>query len=349
MKDLQKIFETSLDTADIYKLAYKLTLSEIEENGYSPKEFYTSFELCLKNKNMLNEQNQTKLIRAITKAFIHKDEQSIYDDIEKLNMLRSKINDKKEQLRYKIYDIFESFEVKSELLDEAKLYDMELLGMMQETVSSAIIAVLEQGVMVDDRIKNISADMFYLTLCEGEFSNERAINIAKSILNPALEIANEWKNYTQNIVSSCVFGIYEGIFKSLERLKKELEYELIEEQLQKKALMLVSFERDFTKLLYEFSKYDNSANKVLKTLLEENLDTTFAKSKRIFAELTENIRLKLITTKTHEKINTIKKELEEAKQTARARYNELRSKDAKNIGEKLAKKAKQFIDNIGKK
>lgn len=349
MQNIKQIFLSGLETADIYKLAYKLVLSEIEEKKVNPKEFFNLFEKCLSEKNMLNDENQTLLIRAITKAYIHQDEQSIYQDIEKLNMLRGKINDKKEELRYKIYDIFDSFEVKNELLDEVKLYDMELLGMISETTSSAIISVLEQGIMVEDRIKTIGEDMFYIALCEGEFSNERALNIAKNILTPALEIANEWKSYTQTIVHFIVFGIHDGIFKALERLKKELEYELLEDELQKKALMLVSFESDFTKLLHELSLYNTSSSLVLKELLENSIDTRFAKYKRVFGELKENISLKLITSKTHEKITLLKKELEEAKENAKIKYNEIKLKDAKNIGEKLAKNAKKIIEKIGKK
>ena len=349
MKNIEKIFETSLDTADIYKLAYKLVLSELDENKITPKEFYDMFEKCLKNKGILNNENQTKLVRAITKAYIHKDEQSIYNDIEKLNMLKSRINDKKDDLRHKIYDIFESFNVKNELLDEAKLYDIELLGMVSETVSSAIISILEQGTMIEDEIKRISEDVFYLALCEGEFSNERALEIAQNILTPSLEIANEWKNYTSSIVEASVFGIYNGIFRALERLKKELEYELIEDELQKKALMLASFESDFTKLLHNLSSYNNSSSLILKNLLENNIDTTFAKSKRMFSELKESISLKLITIKTHETIVNIKKELDEAKEAAKTKYNELRSKDAKNIGQKLAQNTKKFFDNIRNK
>lgn len=369
MQNAVIIFENSLKAQKehssefLENLAYNLILQMPQsiELQVVLKEFLQ----VLKKLDLLSNENITQIIKAFIKAKIQKDENTLYTLINEMGILRSKIEQQKNAIKNEVSKTF--YELKQSLdhsnfgkeisnsIDEAFLFEVEMLGMLKETAESAFITTLEKGEDIELTISEISKDLMYSAVCEANFRKENILQSSKILLNSAFELANEYKNLAHELCIGVVKGTQEGIGLGVEKFKNSFHYCALEEDLKLKEKELIDLEDDFIILLKTMSKdYDNPVAKILKNLLENDLDTLFAKFKRLMNESRMQILFSVNELKkkpkiddfsklTQSKLNVFKKEMSDLEKVVSEKYKDFNTTQAKKLGISLWEKAKSLI------
>ena len=118
---------------------------------------------------------------------------------------------------------------------------------------------------------------------------------------------------------------------------------------------LIDLEDDFIALLRElYRNCENPARDILKNLLENELDTAFAKLKRLISESRAQIVLSINELKknpkvddfsrlTQSKLNIFKRELGDLERAASEKYKDFNTTQAKKLGISLWERAKGLV------
>ena len=118
---------------------------------------------------------------------------------------------------------------------------------------------------------------------------------------------------------------------------------------------MIDLENDFIALLKELSKkHENPVANILKDLLENDLDTAFAKLKRLVSESREQLILSISELKKNPKVddfsrlaqsklNVFKKEIADLEKAFGEKYKDFNTTQAKKLGFNLWEKAKALI------
>lgn len=347
-------------------LSYNLAYSLLNSKQISLSELLNAFLQVLKKLDLLSEANVVLILKALIKARVSNEEKKLFTLLDELDLLRSKIENQKNFIKNEISKSFfelqkesSNSEFKIELsnsLNEALLFEAETLGILKETAESAFITTLEKGEDIELTSSEISKNLIYSTICEGNFEKERILKGSQIILKKAFELANENnKTYAKELCKGVIKGIQEGIFLGIEKFKKSFSYAVIEEDLSLKEKELVGLDEDFIKLLKNLCKDTQEPVKsIVQDLLNNELDTIFAKFKRLMNESSEQLKLSLNTLKKNaviddfsrlaqNKIYIFKKELSELERSTSEKYNKFNITQAKTLGFSLWEKAKKLI------
>ncbi|MCW1360353.1 hypothetical protein [Campylobacter sp. CCS1377] len=374
MLNLINIFEQTLSNAKnenislliedcVFSLVYKKTKEE--RVRFALDVLLEEFLKTLKKLNMLNQNNATSVIKALIKAQIAHEENKLYQYIDELSLIQSKIERQKEHIKNEISQNFfeleksiQNSDFKEELQDyinEAILFEVETLDILKEIIQSALITTLEKNEDIEFTATTITKNLMYNAICESNFEKERILSISKTILHETFELANESKNYAKDLCIGVVKGIEQGIEQGIEKFKTSFKYCVLEEDLSAKAKQLVHLEDEFIELLrYEIHKNPDPIKSILQDLLNNEFNTLFSKLKRLATESREQIFLSLNDLKKNpkindfnklaqSKINSFKQEISELEKFSSYKYKDFNSKKAKNIGIALWKKAKNLI------
>ncbi|MBM0636433.1 hypothetical protein LNU06_00040 [Campylobacter sp. VicNov18] len=376
MKNTLIIFENSLINIDknevkylLEDLSFNLAYKQVLKNPHHTQEILNSllldFLAVLKKLNLLDDENTTKIIRALVKASVEDVQNKLYAYINEAELLNKQIEHQKTLLKNQISDRFISFEniiqqsnFKDEInesLSDAFLFDLEILGILKETAESAFLTTLEKAEDIELTSREIAKNLVYSTICETDFEKERILKISSIILNVAFEIANASMAYAKDLCLGVIKGTRDGISLAIEKFKNSLNYTSFEEDITLKSKELIGIEDEFIGLLKsEIKNQQNPSKDIVEYLLNHELDNLFAKFKRMVSESREQFILSLNEFKKNQKINdlnkltqkkisTIKQELLEIEKMASERYKDLNSKKAKELGIRLWKKAKNLV------
>ncbi|QWU79655.1 hypothetical protein DU472_00910 [Campylobacter novaezeelandiae] len=376
MKNTIIIFENSLLNSPkenienlIEKLVFNLAKEQIDRNKNNSQEILNQllveFLNSLKKINLLNDENVTLLIRTLIKASIYEEEKILYNYIDKLAIFKRKVENQKNMLKNQISNNFLEFEktllqspYKDDLLgniNDAILFDIEMLGILKETAESAFLTTLEKGEDIELTSSEIAKNLVYNAICETNFEKERMLKISSIILNTTFEIANESIAYAKDLCLGSIKGTQEGIALGIEKFKNSLAYTNFKEDIYIKSKELIRIEDDFIDLLkVESKKQNNPSKKIVESLLENELDNIFAKLKRFASESREQLIFNLHELRNNPKINDFnklaqkkiyefKQEIFELEKISNEKYNDLNSKKAKKLGIRLWEKAKKLI------
>lgn len=258
----------------------------------------------LKKLDLLDEENVTKLIRALTKASIQEAQNTLFSYINEVELLNKQIENQKNLIKNQTSNNFLEFErilLKSDYkdalnssLNDAILFDIEMLGILKETAESAFLTTLEKVEDIELTSKEIAKNLVYNAICEADFQKERILKISSIVLNTAFEIANESMAYAKDLCLGVIKGTQEGIELGIEKFKNSFQYASFEEDLTLKSKELIAIEDDFVTLLKEeMKKQNNPAKEIIEKLLENELDSLFAKLKRLATESREQFILAL--------------------------------------------------------
>ncbi|MBK1971793.1 hypothetical protein JG677_05195 [Campylobacter sp. TTU-622] len=375
MKNTIIIFENSLLNSPkenvknlIEKLVFNLVKEQVEKNKNNSQEILNQllieFLNSLKKIDLLNDENATLLIRTLIKASIYEEENTLYSYIDKMAIFKRKAENQKNILKNQIINNVLEFEktllhssYKDKLLsniNDAILFDIEMLGILKETAESAFLTTLEKGEDVELTSSEIAKNLVYNAICETNFEKERMLKISSIVLNTAFEIANESIVYAKDLCLGSIKGTQEGITLSIEKFKNSFAYKNFQEEIYIKSKELIHIEDDFIELLkIESKKQNNPSKKIVENLLENELDNLFAKLKRFASESREQLIFNLNELKKNPKINDFNKfaqrKFYEFKQEIleleknNEKFNDLNSKKAKKLGIRLWEKAKKII------
>lgn len=376
MKNTLIIFENSLsnlgkdEASDLLEdLSFNLAYKQISHNPHETKKVLNSllveFLTILKKLDFFDDENVTKVIKALVKASIVDAQNSLYEYISEAELLNKQIENQKNLIKNQISDNFFEFEnILQECsfcdefsggLNDAILFDIEMLGILKETAESAFLTTLEKAEDIELTSSEIAKNLVYNAICEAHFEKERILKISSIILNTAFEIANESMAYAKDLCLGVIKGTRDGISLAMEKFKTTLAYAKFEEDVSLKSKELIGIEDDFIALLKrEIKEQKNPSKDIVENLLEHELDNLFAKFKRLAVESREQLLLVLNDIKknpkindfnklTQRKLNRFKQEIFELEKIASEKYKDLNSKKAKKLGVRLWEKAKKFV------
>lgn len=371
MKNLSLIFENSILAAEkenipdlISELAFSLSYKKISTEYVSNETLLANFISILEKLDLANEENITKLIQAITQARVEDDKKIFFNYLNELGKIKIKIEEQKDSIKNKICENFVDLEKSLEILNlnhfhisinDAMLYDIEILGLLKETAENAFITTLEKGEDVELTSCEIAKNLVFNAICEGDFETKRILDISKVILNAAFELANESKAFAYNLCIGVIYGTQEGISLAVDKFKANFAYSILEQDLKQKEKELIDIERDFIQMLKNIStSVDNPVKDILKDLLHNKFDTLFAKFKRLIQENREQILIKINELKqnpridnlnkfTQNKLNLLARELSEFDKITNKKYQKFNKINAKKLGKRVWERAKKII------
>ena len=376
MKNTLIIFENSLSNlgkdkaSDLLEdLSFNLAYKQISHNPHETKKVLNSllveFLTILKKLDFFDDENVAKVIKALVKASVVDAQNSLYEYISEAELLNKQIENQKNLIKNQISDNFFEFEnILQECsfcdefsggLNDAILFDIEILGILKETAESAFLTTLEKAEDIELTSSEIAKNLVYNAICEAHFEKERILKISSIILNTAFEIANESMAYAKDLCLGVIKGTRDGIVLAMEKFKASLTYANFEEDLSLKSKELIGMEDDFIALLKKEIQLQNDPCKsIVENLLEHELDNLFAKLRRLAGESREQLILVLNDIKknpkindfnklTQRKLNRFKQEIFELEKIASEKYKDLNSKKAKKLGVRLWEKAKKFV------
>ncbi len=376
MKNTLIIFENSLsnlgkeEVKDLLEdLSFNLAYKQISQNPHNIQKILNTllveFLTILKKLDLFDDENMTKIIKALVKASVEDAQNTLYDYISEAELLNKQIESQKNLIKHQISDHFFEFEnILQECafanefsggLNDAILFDIEMLGILKETAESAFLTTLEKAEDIELTSSEIAKNLVYNAICEAHFEKERILKISSIVLNTAFELANEFIPYAKDLCLGVIKGTRDAISLAMEKFKTSLTYAMFEEDVNLKSKELIGIEDDFIALLKkEIKNQKNPSKDIVENLLEHELDNLFAKFKRLAVESREQLLLALNDIKknpkindfnrlTQRKLNRFKQEIFELEKVASEKYKDLNSKKAKKLGIRLWEKAKKFI------
>ncbi|EDP7981535.1 hypothetical protein G3D82_001114 [Campylobacter upsaliensis] len=372
MKNTLMIFENSLSNLSpenvkeiLEDLSFNLVYKQENQKANALNELLLGFLDILKKLGLFDEENVTKVIKAMVRASTKDAQNSLYALIAEAERLEGQIENYKISLKNQISHHFLEFEkilqesnFKNEFskgLDGAILFDIEMLGILKETAESAFLTTLEKGEDIELTSGEIAKNLVYNAICESHFEKERILQISSLVLNVVFELANESIVFAKDLVLGAVRGVSDGISLGIEKFKNSLTFIEFEEEIRLKSKELIGIEDDFVSLLKtEAKKQKNPSKELIERLIEEEFDSIFAKLKRFANENREQINFFLVELKKNPKINDFNEFaqrkmgnlnanfLKLEKRTSE-KYKNLNIKKAKNLGFRLWERAKKFI------
>ena len=376
MKNATLIFENSLINADknelenlLEDLSFNLAFKELSKAKQKKDEVLATllneFLNVLKKLDLLEDENCIKIIRALIKASISEAQNKLYVYMHEAELLNKQIENQKILIKNQISEHFINFEniiqnssykenIKQSLND-AILFDIEMLGILKETAESAFLTTLEKAEDIELTSKEIAKNLVYNAICESDFEKERILKISSIILNTAFEIANESIIFAKELCFGVIKGVEEGISLAMKRIKNSSTHAVLEEDISLKNKELIGIEDEFIALLKDEVRFQKNPSKdIVEKLLKGELDNVFAKFKRLanetrehfvlaLNELKKNQKISDINELTQKKLSQIKQEILELEKIAGEKYKDLNSKKAKKLGFRLWEKAKSLV------
>ncbi|APA54944.1 hypothetical protein BLD37_08305 [Campylobacter coli] len=343
MKNTLIIFENSLsnlkkdEVKDLLEdLSFNLAYKQISQDPHSTKKILNSllveFLTILKKLDLFDDENVAKVIKALVKASVGDAQNVLYEYISEAELLNKQIENQKNLIKNQISDNFLEFEnilqecsfcdEFSSGLNDAILFDIEMLGILKETAESAFLTTLEKAEDIELTSSEIAKSLVYNAICEAHFEKERILKISSIILNTAFEIANESIAYAKDLCLGAIKGTRDGISLAMEKFKTTLAYAKFEEDVSLKSKELIGI---------EFAKFKRLAVESREQLL------------LVLNDIKKNPKINDFNRLTQRKLHRFKQEILELEKVAGEKYKELNSKKAKKLGVRLWERAKKLI------
>lgn len=298
-------------------------------------ELFTLFKEALEEEDLKTAKTLTNVIDGLIKAASFDKEEFLYKKIYEKEQLEKSIIEQKHTIRALIATTFDTMEesiegIKGEekapvlrALHDSKLRGIEMLGILRETTEEALLTTIENGSEIEDTAMEITKSISYQAILEGTFTKQRFLDIASSIIEVTIEIADEDQAFAKEIIHGAVHGTKEGISKAVEKFKNDLKFapEEVEAEL---GYNLDETRKELSKIEDQFvlmvrncgNTSDGISSKIIHDMLEDELDSSLAKMQRI----------------THEAREAVGDRLEDLKDSAIHLEKELKEKAVERFG-----------------
>ncbi len=384
MQSLQNIFSATLKESKenqnlpsiISELTFELSKKKIQrlkDDTHIQERLGELFELftrTLQSEELKSSKNIDAIISGLIKAASYDKEEFLYKSLYEKEQLEKSISKQKENIKSTIMGTFDILEAHIENMDESiakeslkalhdtKLRGVEMLGILKETTSEALLTTLEYAKDVEDTVFEITKNITYQTINEGEFSKNKFLDIISSILHVAIEIADEDQGNAKSLLSGTIHGTKEGMAKAIDKFKNDLKFapEEIEDMLEKDLSTikkeLISIEDDFVEVLKEAEKStDGISAQIINFILESELNNSFAKIKRVTHEAREILGEKIEEIKNNKSylendfVRKAEKKIEELEKIASQKVEDLKNFEFENEKAKNATKEAKRLGN----
>jgi len=378
----------------IGELSYELSRKKIQrlkdETNIQNRlgELFELYCHALQEEGLKTPQHVGCVIDGLLKAANHDKEAFLYKAIYEKEQLEKSIFQQKQQIRSNIAQTFEVLEqhishfpeeTKSfalSALNDAKLRGIEMLGILKETTQEAILTTLEKGHDVKDTVYEISKNLAFQTINEGNFNKQRILDISQTIIEASIEIADEDLGFAKEIIEGSVHGVKDGITKAIEKFKNDLKFApteemegLLEHDLSLLKKELLKIDEHFIELLESLEQgREGISGQLLREMLLE-MNSSVAKLKRaaheakeVVGERIESLKLealaleKTLKEKAEKRLETLKKDVSELEKIASSKVESLKqfefesekakqmAAEAKKLGFRAWEVAKSMAD-----
>jgi hypothetical protein len=366
MKSTQTIFSNAIKEnkdntgfGQILKdLSFELSRNKIQRLKDDQKiqnrigELFEQYTKSLENEGIKNTNNIYSVINGLLKAVNYDKEEFLYKTLYEAEELRKSAQNQKKDILASIsntYNILEKHidslpadtrETALRALNDTKLNALEMLGILRETTQEALLTTLEKRKDIEDTTSQITKNLTFQAINDGDFTKRRILNITKTIMNTALELAHENVSFAKELTSGSVKGTKEGILKAINKFKNDIKFapedddDIFTQNLDFAKKDLPNIENEYIKMLKDLSyQYEGKIQNTLNEKIEK-YDSSIEKIKRATVEAKEAISHRLEEFKTEVSIDDIKEKAEE------------KLESIKNDVSKLSKKANETIENI---
>ncbi len=387
MQSLKKVFSTSLEeengTEIINDLVFELSKKRIQRLKDKNKiqnrigDLFEIFCEVLREKELHTPKNIEAVIDGLLKAVTYEKEDCLYKTLYQKEQLEKSINEQKRVIKDCITDTYATLDkhlesihdsIKQDVkaaLSDIKLNGLEMLGILKETTEEAILTTLEKGSDIEDTIYEISKNLTYQSIKEGSFTKSRFLNVSKTILEVAKEIADQNISFAKEIINGSIEGTKDGILKAINKFKNDIKFapEEIDEDLNQVKKELMKIEDDYIEILKHMSESSESlSSKFIKEKLEK-LDGSIEKLKRAtnetreilaqkIEELKSEINIEDLKEKAEQKFENLKKDVASLEKKAEQKFEEIKqsektkqvTQEAKKLGLRAWEVAKNILE-----
>lgn len=272
-------------------------------------ELFEVFTKDLESEGLKTVKTLSCVIDGIIKAATYEKEEFLYKTIYEKDQLEKSIITQKKEIRESIQATFDTIETHiqkfdeatlketSHALNDAKLRGIEMLGILKETTSEALLTTLEKAHDIEDTVFEITKNITYQAINEGEFTKQRFLDISSSIIEAAIEIADEDQTFAKNLLSGAIHGTKEGMAKAIDKYKNDLKFapeEIIENDLKNAKKELIKVDEAYVRMIEETAAHSSGASiKIIDEILSNKINSSFAKVKRVANEASEAISEKI--------------------------------------------------------
>ncbi|MCF6172625.1 MAG: hypothetical protein L3J44_02405 [Campylobacteraceae bacterium] len=347
-------------------------------------ELFEQYCKILENEEIQNSNNISSVINGLIKAVNYDKEEFLYKTIYEIEQLKKSAQMQKNEIKNSIantYNILEKHinslpqELKntaSKGLNDTKLNALEMLGILRETTEEAILTTLERGSDIKDTIFQITKNLTFQSINDGEFTKKRFIDITTTIMDTALELANENLSFSKELIDGSAKGTKEGILKAINKFKNDIKVapddeEIFNQNLELAKKELSTIEDEYIRTLKNLSlkydgkvktclnekieKYDSSVEKIKRATLEAKV----AISNRL-EEFTNEVSVDDIKEKAEVKFENLKRDVSELGKKANETLEQLKQNEtakkatmeAKKLGNRAWEVAKNMLENAMK-
>ncbi|QIR75996.1 hypothetical protein FA592_07020 [Sulfurospirillum diekertiae] len=371
--------------ADLYKLISELTfelsrkkIQRLKDEVNINNRIGELFELyckALHDEGLKTSRAISSVIDGLLKATTHEKEAFLYKSIYEKEQLEKSIYTQKQQIRATLADTFNTIEahivsIQPETQQNAltavhdtKLRGIEMLGILKETTAEALLTTLEKGSDIADTIHEITKNLTFQTIHEGDFTKQRMINISSTIIGASIEIADEDLGHAKDILDGSINGVREGITKAIEKFKNDLKYAptdamegLLETDLSELRKDLVRIDEQFIALLEVLaSQSEGISASLVKEMIKEMTSSTVKikraanDAKEVIGERIEQLKAeasvfeKTFKDKAEKKLESLKKDVNELEKKASAKVESFKQFEFENdTAKQVAQEAKKL-------
>ena len=378
----------------ISELSYELSRKKIQrlkDESNIQNRLGELFELychTLQEEDLKTPQHLGCVIDGLLKASNHDKEAFLYKAIYEKEQLEKSIFQQKQQIRSSIAQTFEVLEQHMSrlpegtkifaltALDDAKLRGIEMLGILKETTQEAILTTLEKGQDVKDTVYEITKNLTFQTINEGNFNKRRILDISQTVIEASVEIADEDLGFAKEILEGSINGVKDGITKAIDKFKNDLKFApteemegLLEGELSLLRKELIKIDEHFIELLESIAiGKEGMAGQLLREMLLE-MNSSVAKLKRaaneakeVVGERIESLKIealaleKTLKEKAEKRFETLKKDVSDFEKIASSKVESLKqfefesdkakqmAAEAKKLGFRAWEVAKSMAD-----
>ena len=178
-----------------------------------------------------------------------------------------------------------------------------MLGILKETTEAAFLTAIEKGDDVKDTAWQISKNVVLSAINEGEASKEHILEIARTVCEASSEIADVNQAFAKELISGAIGGVKEALGKRTEKFIEEINFAPDSQTLLGEAKEFIRLEERFVAMLRDMARSQEPSAAVINEILDESVDSYFAKFKRLQNDVSRQIELQLEELKFNENID----------------------------------------------
>lgn len=391
MDSVQTIFANSLKENKtnpalahlVQELSFELSrkkLQRLKDPSHIQKrigELFGLYAQVLKEEELATPELFTCTIDGLIKATSFDQSELLFKRMYEKEQLEKLIAEQKNSIRILIASTYETLEENLDAqsnesllkaLHDSKLRGIEMLGILKETTQEALLTTIEKGSDIEDTAAEITKTISYQAINEGEFTKQRFLDVARAIIDVSVEIADTDQAFAKELLNGCVHGTKEGIAKAVEKFKHDLKFTpeevetLLGRELSETKKELLKVDEEYVAMLRSCANQSTGVSKgIIEEILDEELDTAFARIQRITHEAAEAISDRIeemrenasflekdFKERASKRLDSLKKEVGELEKKASERMESLRNnpkaQEAKRLGERAWEVAKGMME-----